>query len=273
MGNEHLKNALKVKNDEFYTRIADVESELANYTEELRGKRIFLNCDSPQSAFLEWFRKNYARLELTSLVAIGRGPDGKWFRSTLTDSIEISAGDFRSTESLSVLKEADIVVTNPPFSLFREYVSTMVKYDKKFLIVGPCFALGYKEIFSLIKENKLWLGMNLIKAFSTPQGTIKKFGRTLWFTNVYNKKRHEYLLKNITMEYKGNENKYPIYDNFNAIEVSKVANIPMDYFSEMGVPITFLIHYNPEEFELLNVQNHLVLNGKGKFKRIIIKRK
>ena len=203
-------------------------------------------------------------------------------------------GDFNSDESIELLKQSDIVVTNPPFSLFRKYVELLVKYDKKFLIIGSINAITYKEIFKLIKENKVWLGVNLgrgISGFIVPEhyelyGTetrIDTFGNRiispnncLWLTNLDNSKRHENI--QLTKRYLGNEDKYPTYDNYDAINVNEVKNIPMDYDGHMGVPITFLHKFNPDQFELIkfrkgNDDRDLSINGKCPYFRILIKNK
>lgn len=177
-------------------------------------------------------------------------------------------GDFRSTECIELLKQADIVVTNPPFSLFREYVAQLVKYDKKFLILGNMNAITYKEIFPLIKENKLWLGngFNLSMIFKTtypnkleanrkyviskgynPDNNFVKTPAIAWYTNLDIQKRHEELImyKHYTPE------EYPHYDNYDAINVDRVVDIPMDYYGIIGVPITFMDKYNPDQFEII----------------------
>jgi hypothetical protein len=210
-------------------------------------------------------------------------------------------GDFRSSECVEMLKEADIVVTNPPFSLFREYVAQLMEYDKKFLIIGNKNAITYKEIFKLIKENKMWIGrmpMGTDMLFNVPEkysknfienkkegsaykivnGTIKGRSQACWFTNIDHKKRHEkiYLYKKYTPE------EYPNYDNYDAIEVAKTIDIPQDYDGVMGVPISFLDKYDPEQFEILGIANsarwidyecYTVINGKKLYNRILIKRK
>jgi hypothetical protein len=173
-------------------------------------------------------------------------------------------GDFRSRESIELLKQADIVVTNPPFSLFREFVAQLVEYDKKFIIIGSLNAITYKEIFKLIKENKIWLGNGFsggnayfktthTKEFASgvynEETGLVKFRNVCWFTNLDISKRHE----EIILHRKFNENDYPQYDNYNAIEVSKLADIPVNYDGAMGVPITFLDKYNPEQFEILGI--------------------
>ena len=200
-------------------------------------------------------------------------------------------GDFRSDESIELLKEADIVVTNPPFSLFREYVAQLMEYGKKFLILGSQNALTYKEIFKLIKENTLWLGYDNggTKWFQVPTDSeiqtetrtkvvdgIKYFsmGSIMWFTNLDTTKRHEKLM--LYKKYSPEE--YPKYDNYDAININKYADIPSDYAGAMGVPITFLDKYNPGQFEIIrfrkgNDQKDLSINGKYTYFRIIIQKK
>lgn len=177
-------------------------------------------------------------------------------------------GDFRSEESIELLKQADIVVTNPPFSLFREYLAQLMEYKKSFLIIGNMNAITYKEVFPLIKENKMWMGPSIHsgdRAFNVPDSyplkasgcgideNGKKFIRVKgvrWFTNLDHKKRHETIP--LFRTYKGHEDNYPKYDNYDAINVNKVVDIPCDYDGVMGVPITFLDKYNPEQFEIIN---------------------
>lgn len=183
-------------------------------------------------------------------------------------------GDFRSPECVELLKEADIVITNPPFSLFREYVAQLMEYNKKFLIIGNDNCRTYKEIFKLIKENKIWCGYTRVKEFGQPDGTFKKFGNVGWYTNLDVKKRHEEMILYET--YKGNEKKYPKYDNCNAIEVSRLKDIPLDYDGAMGVPISFLDKYNPGQFEIIKFRKgdddkDLAINGEYTYFRIIIK--
>lgn len=189
-------------------------------------------------------------------------------------------GDFRSAECVELLKQSDIVVTNPPFSLFREYVSQLVEHNKQFLVIGSQNAITYKETFKLIRENRLWLGNGKPKQFKQPDGSIKTFGNICWFTNLPHKKRNEELI--LFRTYAGNEHKYPKYDNYDAIEVSKVVDIPADYAGVMGVPITFLDKYNPEQFEILGIANSArwigfkcltIINGRKIYNRLIIKRK
>jgi hypothetical protein len=211
-------------------------------------------------------------------------------------------GDFRSQESIELLKQADIVVTNPPFSLFSEYVSQLEKYDKKFLIIGTWNAITYKEIFKLIKEDELWLGINSNRNFSgfiVPKhyslyGTearldengnrIVSTNNTCWFTNLDIDKRHDELILYKTY----NETEYPNYDNYDAININVTKDIPCDYDGAMGVPITFLDKYNPDQFEILGCSYsygepkgyhikgenfNVSVNGKQIYKRLFIKNK
>ena len=161
-------------------------------------------------------------------------------------------GDFRSKECIELLKEADIVVTNPPFSLFREYIKQLINYNKKFLIIGNDNARKYQDIFKLIQKNKLWSGYGRVKEFMQPDEAIKKFGNVGWFTNLDVAKRHEVL----TLYKKYTANEFPKYDNYDAIEVSKVSEIPIDYKGTMGVPISFLDKYNPNQFEILGMSDN-----------------
>lgn len=319
MGNSQLSAAKKAKNDEFYTRMTDIEHELVHYRKHFKGKVVLCNCDDPfESNFFKYFALNFNPLGLKKLIAtcysgspIAGGEyqpslfdddvdenTGRHrraykavvnvFRDTtgdggldmddirnLLDSGEneltelhgdgiYGAGDFRSKECLELLDEADIVVTNPPFSLFREYVATLMEHGKKFVIMGNKNAITYKEAFPLLRDDRLWLGYNKVKEFVVPSadhpergnivtdgkgGLIAKFGNICWYTNLDIKKRHEDLL--LYRRYKEDQSRYPHYDNYDAIEVSKVKDIPEDYWGVMGVPITFMDSYNPEQFEII----------------------
>lgn len=361
--NKNLHIAKKLKNDEFYTQLSDIENELRHYKQHFKGKVVFCNCDDPyESNFFKYFAINFNSLCLKKLIATGYvtspvagnelalfedesnvpknqpyavyinevsdlNGDGridladvklllrkkKNTRRKLYGDDTYPAGDFRCEESIALLKQADIVVTNPPFSLFRDYVAHLVKYNKNFIILGNPNAITYKEIFPLIKDDKLWIGnkpMGSDMLFDVPKeyaeelvitkkegsayrivnGVVKGRTQAIWFTNLDIKKRHEELIL-----YKNyNPEDYPTYDNFNAINVNKVAEIPCDFDGVMGVPITFLDKYNPEQFEivgmgtgdnakLLNIGKNyrgrtdlaITVNGKHicPYQRIIIKRK
>ena len=302
MANVSLSNAKRAKNDEFYTQLSDIENELKHYKSHFAGKVVYCNCDDARkSNFFRFFQKKFNDYGLKKLITTsynenGHGSvlvyEGDTNGNGKLDDTEIKVselkgnGDFRSEECIELLKEADIVVTNPPFSLFREYIATLVQYNKKFLVIGNQNAITYKEIFPLIKENKLWTGNNMVKTFRVPQVTnkncevlpngdiIAKFGSICWFTNLDIKKRHEEIIL-----YKSyNEEEFPKYDNYDAIEVSKVCEIPKDYDGIMGVPITFLYRYNPSQFEIVKFRKgdddkDLCVNGKCPYFRILIKRK
>lgn len=287
--NENLHKAKSGKKDEFYTQLSDIENELRNYKEHFKDKVVFCNCDDPRvSNFFHYFSYNFEHLGLKKLITTcykSQNQDlfsehtseraiyleylGDKNGNKVPDPEEIGIkylrgdGDFRSAESIELLKQADIVVTNPPFSLFREYVAQLVQYDKKFLIVGHQNAITYKEIFKFIKEDKIWLGYGFkggaghfinkqyddyATAGDHREGMIRVSGVT-WFTNLEINKRHEDLIlfRNYSPE------AYPTYDNYNAINVDVTKAIPVDYNGEMGVPITFLDKYNPEQFTIIGL--------------------
>ena len=283
--NKNLQDAKRKKNDEFYTRYEDIEKEITNYKEYLKGKWIYSPCDDFRwSEFKTYFKNNFEELGLKhytcTCLNIGNGAwrydfDGK--TETLTQ-LE-GNGDFRSKECLDILDECDIVVTNPPFSLFRDFLAWILAAEKQFLIIGSQNAFTYKEVFPLIRDDKIWMGYNMVKEFYQPDGSIKKFGNICWFTNLPSMKRNEELV----LVKKYNSIDYPKYDDYDAIEVSKVANIPMDYEGIMGVPITFLYKYNPNQFEIVGLMattavtdinfGYPYVNGKKKFARVLIRRK
>ena len=288
--NQSLSRARQAKEDEFYTQLPDIEREMKHYKDHFKGKVVYLNCDDPRvSNFFHYFSYNFEALGLKKVIATcyksqatdlfsqNDSEQAIWLEYTgdkdgnrVPDISEIGVqtlkgdGDFRSQESIDLLKQADIVVTNPPFSLFREYIAQLVEYNKKFIVIGPTNAITYKEIFPLIKDNKLWLGNgfqagNAFFAVSTPgeyakgvydpKSGLVKFRNVSWFTNLDFPKRHENLF--LYKSYSASE--YQTYDNFDAIEVSKVADIPADYDGVMGVPITFLDKHNPDQFEIVGI--------------------
>ena len=324
-----LTSAKTSKKDEFYTQLSDIERELKHYKNHFKGKVVLCNCDDPRvSNFFHFFSYNFERFGLKKLIATcyknqemdlfseNKSEQAIYLEYTgdkngnnVPDANEIGIkplkgdGDFRSKECIELLKEADIVVTNPPFSLFREYVAQLIEYDKKFLIIGNINAISYKEIFKLIKENKAWLGVNMgrgISGFIVPKNyelygsearvdedgnRIVATNNCLWLTNLDNAKRHEELIlyKNYTPE------EYPTYDNYDAINVDKTKDIPMDYKGAMGVPITFLDKFNPDQFEIIDGIGRYsmltgptaetqgtyltMINGVPKYARIVIKNK
>jgi hypothetical protein len=281
MANATLNAANKAKNDEFYTQISDIEKECSHYKAHFKNKIIFCNCDDPDTSnFWRYFHINFSHLGLKKLVATHfvymdmfhegdtykmeytGGNDGDYTIGTKTTLKE--NGDFRSTECIALLKKADVIVTNPPFSLFREYVAQLMEYEKKFLIIGSKNAITYKEIFPHIKDGRMWLGYGFSNGnaffgvknprdfadgvYDSKTGLVK-FRNACWFTNLAILKRNEKLI--LYKTYKGHENDYPKYDNYDAIEVSKVQDIPVDYDGVMGVPITFLDKYNPSQFDIV----------------------
>ena len=296
--NNLLQKAKKSKNDEFYTQFSDIEKELQYYKSHFENKIVYCNCDDPHTSnFFKYFVSNFKELRLKKVIAACYAEKG-FFAEYIGEKIAVSHfkgdGDFRSAESITLLKQSDIVVTNPPFSLFREYVAQLVEYQKQFLIIGNINAITYKEIFKLIQENKAWLGIHLgrgISGFIVPQhyglyGTEARIDASgnrivspnncLWLTNLDNFKRHEDIV--LTKNYFGNENNYPQYDNYNGIHIDKTENIPSDYTGYMGVPITFLHKFNPNQFEIVKFrkgdnEKDLSINGKYPYFRILVRNK
>ena len=296
--NSGLHSAKRNKKDEFYTQIVDIEREMSHYRRHFKGKVVYCNCDDPYvSAFFEYFTKNFdflaqkklittcyksQRMDLFSkndseeaikLEYTGGAPNSLPTPDDIGVTPLTGDGDFRSEECIAILKEADIVVTNPPFSLFSEYVKQLAGMDKKFIIIGHQNAITYKDVFPFIKENKVWLGYGFkrnMAHFIAPHyedtacdadhrdGMIRVSG-VVWYTNLDHNKRHEELI--LVQCYRGNETAYPRYDNYDAIEVSKTQDIPFDYEGIMGVPITFLTKYNPEQFEIVGMCENEDLYG------------
>ena len=335
--NRNLHKASRAKNDDFYTQLSDIESELQYYRQHFAGKTVYCNCDDPKiSNFYEYFSLNLNALGIKRLITTcyknqyvdlfsdhtsekavwlecnqGRHENGAYVPSDPVVRYLKRDGDFRSRECIELLKQSDIVVTNPPFSLFREYAAQLVEYGKKFVIIGNKNAITYKEIFSLIKDGKLWVGntpMGKDILFDVPQdyaeqlvatkregstykivdGVVKGRSQSIWFTNLDHAKRHEDLI--LYKRYSPEE--YPKYDNYDAIEVSKTKEIPKDWDGVMGVPITFLDKYNPDQFEIMGLNASAGYNpdivgipilrdgdarasidGKTKYARIFIRKK
>ena len=262
MKNSNLHAAKVAKNDEFYTRFEDINFEINlvehGYRPFFKDKIVYCNCDDPEeSNFWKFFKARFNGLKLKKLISTHYDQEGKssykleYDGERVTKSELDGNGDFRSTECVELLKESDIVVTNPPFSLFREFVALLMKYEKKFAIIGSMNAITYKEIFPLIKDNKIWLGYTQPKIFIQPDGSEKKFGNILWYTNLEIPKRHEPMLLGGSYERGSKKGMFPKYDNYDAINVDRVCDIPEDYDGVMGVPITFLDKYCPEQFEIV----------------------
>lgn len=352
--NASLNQANKAKEDEFYTRLMDIENELRHYKQHFVGKTVFCNCDDPfESNFFKYFAMNFNHLGLKKLIAtcyvsspvagqqislfdilpiegavtenkhphkieITEVPDANGDGAIDLTDVEYllkngnnvltlleGDGDFRSAECIEIMKEADIVVTNPPFSLFRDFIAVLMENDKKFLVIGNQNAITYKEIFPLLRDNKVWLGYHCgDMAFAVPEHYAERatrfwidesgqkwrsLGNICWYTNLDIKKRHEDL--DLYRQYKGHEEEYPYYDNYDAINVDKVSEIPEDYMGVMGVPITFMDKYSPEQFEVIGATEsegkgfsmglwnessgvaQPVVNGERKYKRLFIRRK
>lgn len=335
--NTNLHKAKNVKNDEFYTQLSDIENELRHYKDHFKNKVVYCNCDDPRvSNFFHYFSYNFEHLGLKKLIATCyKNHDVDLFSThdseqavyleytgdkngnSVPDANEIGVqplqgdGDFRSAESIDLLQQADIVVTNPPFSLFREYVAQLIQYNKKFVLIGNKNIITYKEIFKLIKEDKMWVGNTPMSTdmlfdvtenyakelvekkkegsgYKVVDGVVKGRAQANWFTNLDIDKRHEDLL----LHKNYNSEEYPTYDNYDAINVDKTKDIPVDYEGVMGVPITYLDKYNPEQFQILglsasagyseeivgipflgNKDARPLMNGKNTYARIFIKNK
>ena len=321
--NNNLHSAKKAKNDEFYTRIDDVEKELKHYKDFFKGKKVLCNCNDGKingewSAFAQYFSMNFEHLGLEKLTCVSYNEDGHGMKyvycgdkngNRIADDFEWEVtelnghGDFSDEEGQQMMQECDVVVTNPPFSLFRDFVAQLMEYNKKFLIIGNMNAITYKEIFPLIKDNKLWLGASIKsgdRKFYVPDnyplnasgcGIDEKGKRFIrvkgvrWFTNIEDAKRN--LPLDLYKKY--NPNNYPKYDNYDAINVDKTSDIPMDYDGVMGVPITFLDKYCPTQFEIVgltsssrectygqligNATTRAMIGGKKIYARILIRKK
>ena len=278
--NKSMQKAKDVKNDEFYTLYDDIQAELNYYKDQLKNKVIYCNCDDPaESAFTDFFKLNFDYLGIKKLICtryqksnlfLSADPVRKsGYRLEITAKnkndkkpVKINLkgdGDFRSPECGELLNEADIIITNPPFSLFREYVDQLIKCNKNFLIIGNDNFRTLKDFFPLIKENKIWCGYTRVKEFGQPDGTFKKFGNVGWYTNLDVKKRHEELI--LYKTYKGHKKDYPKYDNYDAIEVSRLKDIPMDYDGVIGVPISFIDKHNPNQFQILGITDRQNTSG------------
>lgn len=267
---DNLRKAKEEKNDEFYTQMDDIIAEIVqhpDYVKHFKGKTVLCNCDDPEwSAFVQFFIRFFPKLGIKKMISTHYTKDGspsyklEWSGEKMNgDTINMiktplkGDGDFRSDECIELLKASDIIVTNPPFSLYREYVEVLEKYDKKFIIIGNKNSIAYKEIFPLLKEGKMFVGYNAghgtMKFSTTPGGKATRAVPSYWFTNLDIDKVHEPL--QLTKLYKGNESHYPKYDNYDAIEVSKVTDIPKDYMGVMGVPITFMSYACLEQFNII----------------------
>lgn len=319
-GNKQFHRAKKKKNDEFYTQLSAIEDELGHYEEFFRGKTVLCNCDDPRvSNFFRYFALKFHTLGLKRIITTCYKNNCPDLFSQNTDEQAVyliydgnngesmpdwnkvdvkplkGDGDFRSKECIELLLQADIVVTNPPFSLLREYIAQLMAFHKKFIIIGSQNTITYKEIFHLIKHNKMWLGYgfkggnaffeiakdsetNYANGVYNKETGLVKFRNCCWFTNLDIKKRHEKLI----LYKRYNAEEYPKYDSYNAINVDKTKDIPCDYDGVMGVPITFLDKYCPEQFEILGIDRYIednpnyghrfTINKKEIYARILIRK-
>ena len=322
MANASLHAARDAKFDEFYTRLEDINEEMNHYEDKFRDKVVFCNCDDPKwSNFWKYFHLNFEYLGLKKLITTHYEPeDVQSYKIEYTGGNDedfeegvitplTQNGDFRCPECLALLDEADIVVTNPPFSLFREYINILVEHEKQFLIIGSFNNITYKDVFPLIKDNKVWLGCRSLSrdmyfdvpderkewlvankkegsAYKIVNGVVMgRLASACWFTNIDHKNRHDFV--DTTYRYSKKEelypDLYPKYDEYNAININKMAEIPMDYDGIMGVPVTFLGRFNPEQFEIIGLDRYVEdnphyghrfkVNGKETYARILIRRK
>lgn len=276
MAGGNFDNAKNTKNDEFYTQLTDVSKELMHYKNCFKDKTVFCNCDDPTwSAFWRYFHLNFEALGLKKLISTHYDKSEPTYKMIYEggddNNIEIGVvtplegnGDFRNAECIELLKEADIVVTNPPFSLFREYVNQLIEYNKPFIIIGNTNALTYKEIFKLFQSDSIRTGytnFNVGMFFVVPDWfekyaridedghKIARVSTSCWFTSLPVKRHKDKLplWKKYTPE------EYPTYENYDAINVDKYTDIPCDYNGVIGVPITFLDKYNPDQFEIVSL--------------------
>lgn len=241
-----------VKNDEFYTQLHEIENELKYYSDYLKDKIIYCNCDSPKySNFWKYFYNNFHVLGLKGLVSTYLDNEQSYKTTfdgnTVKQEKLIGNGDFRSDECIEILKECDIVITNPPFSLIRDFFDILVENKKQFLFIGTINVVKYLNVFKELKENKVWTGRTHPANYIKPDGSIYQIRNTIWITNIGENR------KELTLTKKYKEENYIKYHNFDAINVDKVSDIPCDYYGIMGVPITFIEKYNPNQFKIVGI--------------------
>lgn len=271
MSNLHIKNAKVNKNDEFYTQYKDIEDELLYYSDIFKDKIVYCNCDSIYSNFYLYFKNNYTKLGLRGLLQ--------------------SSNDFRDIDNINLLKKCDIVVTNPPFSIIKDFINLLSSYNKDFLIITSMQSIGSTFIYNRIINNTIRLGINCNKSLSfIIPDYYTKYSKIIdnvkyanvsisWITTLPHNIEKPFII--LTKEY--NNIDYPKYDNYNAIEVNKTNNIPKDYYGVMGVPISFLNKYNNKQFQLVNANDYIIgkpkgeltgkclLDNKNIYKRVFIK--
>ena len=292
--NISLNTAKKAKNDEFYTRYEDIEAEVMKYRKYFRDKVVYLPCDDPiekKSEFWSFFVNNFDAFGIKKLIATYYNENGKtykfWIDRDTTNGGDIQQedlagdGDFRSPECVEILRECDIVCSNPPFSLMKEFLPLILKYNKQFLVIGPLTAITYKKIFPYVLEKRIWAGYNNVRHFKDPEGNDRTMGNTFWYTNLPNRS----LTDEIVLTKKYDSSKYDVFDERpDIININRVADIPTNYDGLMGVPISFFQgKYNPNQFEIVGkIDNGSdsdfdfckpFVNGVEKFTRLVIRRK
>lgn len=297
--NSNLNTAKKAKNDEFYTRYDDIEAEVMKYRKYFRDKVVYLPCDDPvekKSEFWSFFVNNFDAFGIKKLIATHYDENGKTYKIWIdtdnsgdgyiddVDALQeelIGNGDFRSPECVEILRECDIVCTNPPFSLMKEFLPLILRYNKQFLVIGPLNAITYKKIFPYVLEKRIWAGYNNVRHFKDPEGNDRTMGNTFWYTNLPNRS----LTDEIVLTKKYDSSKYDVFDERpDIININRVADIPTNYDGLMGVPISFFQgKYNPNQFEIVGkIDNGSdsdfdfckpFVNGVEKFKRLVIRRK
>ncbi len=283
MNQNHLSNAKKKKNDEFYTRIEDIQAELSYYSSSFTGKTVFCCCNDYGRAFMNYFVDNFDTLGLQGLYCSGMGGELFEYDGCLTKVSEID-GDFRSDDSVAIMKNSDIVVTNPPYSLFRTFYSQMLRYGKQFLVIGSKLSVCYKEVFPSLKQGLVRLGYTAPSSFYTPTGEVEHLpGLSRWFTTLPTPGKNY-----ATFTASINDREYKPFDLYPAISVKKTDKIPYGYDGLMGVPISAFDKLDPEEFEFVDMISRYAvidhtydtpghqlteINGQPKFSTLIIKKR
>lgn len=256
---KNLQDAKRNKNDEFYTEYSDIEKEISNYYDQINGKIIYCNCDDVDfSQFYRFFLNNIVLLKIKKVYFTALNKNEMVIITNILDRVEVkrknlnSSGDFRSKECQDIMKKSDLIITNPPFSLFRQFVSLVMEYKKDFLIIGNQNAITYKNIFHHIINKEIRVGYNQPKSFMLPNGSFQKFGNICWFTNLLVEKKSKF---NYTKKYNEEYNDYKMYDNYSAIEINKVKDIPKDYYGVIGVPASYLFFHDEKEFKIVGMSD------------------
>lgn len=274
MSNEALQRAHDNRNDEFYTRYEDIEKEVSIYRDHFANKSVYLPCDGETSEFWRYFVDHFDDLNLKSVARSSYNKDGRGRMEIFDGKVTIEGDlfDDGSLDGSSValhIQRSDIVVTNPPFSRFRDFMAVALNSGKEFLVVGPIHATTYRDIFPYIRDRVIWPGVTKVSQFNTPTGETRRMGNVIWYTNIDHAYRHIPVVAKKT--YQGHEREYPVYDNYYGIEVSSWTNLPNDYDGIMGVPVTAISKITPEQFDIIDKRRDLYLYGVQKFERLLIK--